>query len=56
MKGKLETSQWMMGPDAIEHYVRYMKGHEDDERVQKFVNPRDGIEKSVLKSLHRRGK
>ncbi|KAK5800856.1 hypothetical protein VI817_003068 [Penicillium citrinum] len=52
MEGNLETTLWMMGPDAIRHYVKYIKSHEDDQRLEKFTNSEDGIEKSVLKWLH----
>lgn len=56
MEGNLETTLWMMGPDAIRHYVKYIKSHEDDQRLEKFTNSEDGIEKSVLKWLHHKGR
>lgn len=56
MEGNLETTRWMMGPDAIRHYVKYIKSHEDDQRLEKFTNSEYGIEKSVLKWLHHKGR
>lgn len=55
MEGDLEATRWIMGPDPIPHYVKYIKAHEDDPRLEWFTKSEDGIEKSVLKWLHHRG-
>lgn len=56
MEGNLEATRWMMGPDAIEQYVKYIKAHGDDPRVSEFVKSGDEIEKCVMKWLHGTGK
>lgn len=56
MEGNLEATRWLMGPDAVESYVQFIKTHEEDERVQKFVGSEGNIEKSVFDFLHHFGK
>ncbi|CAI7662594.1 unnamed protein product [Penicillium pancosmium] len=57
MEGNLEATQWMMGPDAIEQYVKYIKAHRDDPHrddllVSELVKSGDEIKKCVSKWLH----
>jgi hypothetical protein len=55
MEGNLEATRWMIGPEAVESFVQFIKAHEEDDRVQKFVGSEGNIEKSVFDFLHHFG-